>query len=107
MVEAAAAGLPLVLSDIPVFRELWDGAARFFAPRDAAALADAVNRLAEDPASRAALAGAARRRAARYGVEAQARAVAGLYDGLLDDGLLDHRPLDRAPSGERRLLAAG
>jgi glycosyltransferase involved in cell wall biosynthesis len=29
VLEAAQAGLPLVLSDIPTFRELWNGAARF------------------------------------------------------------------------------
>lgn len=40
--EAAASGAALVLSDIPTFRELWDGAALFFAPRCASALANAL-----------------------------------------------------------------
>ena len=33
VLEAAQAGCPLVLSDIPTFRELWDGAALFVDPR--------------------------------------------------------------------------
>ena len=32
VLEAAQSGMALVLSDIPTFRELWDGAARFVAP---------------------------------------------------------------------------
>ena len=35
MLEAASAGCPLILGDIPTFRELWDGAAVFVAPDDA------------------------------------------------------------------------
>ena len=63
-VEAARAGVPLVLSDIPTYRELWEGAALFFPPRDAAALAAAVNRLARHPDLRARM-GAAGRAAGR------------------------------------------
>ena len=60
VLEAAQAGLRLVLSDIPSFRELWDGAARFVAPG-----AD------PRPALEASLAetGDARAHAARYTVE--------------------------------------
>ena len=32
VLEAAQAGCALVLSDIPTFRELWDGVALFVAP---------------------------------------------------------------------------
>ena len=35
VLEAAQAGMRLVLSDIPSFRELWDGAATFVASRRA------------------------------------------------------------------------
>lgn len=63
VLEAAQAGMRLVLSDIPSFRELWDGVATFVA--DDAALR---------PALLAALAadgdGGARTRAARYTVNA-------------------------------------
>ena len=62
VLEAAQAGLRLVLADIPSFRELWDGVARFVPPG-----ADSA------PALRAALAdpgdGGARRRADTYTME--------------------------------------
>jgi len=61
VLEAAQAGLALVLSDIPTFRELWDGAA-LFAPDDAA-LAATLERALDDPAP---LAARARERAERY-----------------------------------------
>ncbi len=80
--EAAARGLPLVLSAIPTFRELWDGAALFVPPGDAPALAAALDRLAEDPVLRRRLGRAARRRAARHAPEAQARAMLDLYRRL-------------------------
>lgn len=81
--EAAELGLPLVLSDIPTFRELWDGAALFFAPRDPYALAHHLDTLAANPALRASLGAAARRRAARFTPLAQADAMLALYGSLL------------------------
>jgi glycosyltransferase-like protein len=58
VLEALAAGLPVVASDIPVFAEyLRDGEnALLVAPGDAAALAGALHRLAGDPALRKTLA---------------------------------------------------
>ncbi|HEX7048993.1 MAG TPA: glycosyltransferase family 4 protein [Longimicrobiales bacterium] len=65
--EAALAGCALVLSDIPTFRELWDGCALFYAPGDAGALAEAALALLGDEDRRKALADAARARAlSRY-----------------------------------------
>ena len=66
VLEAAQAGCALVLSDIPTFRELWDGAAVFADPHDprpAAAAFDAPAR--PMPASARALGDAARERARR------------------------------------------
>ena len=63
VLEAARSGMRLVLSDIPSFRELWDGAATFVA--DEAALAPALQdalALHDD--------GGARNRAARYTLDA-------------------------------------
>lgn len=77
--EAAQAGAALALSEIDTFRELWDGAALFFDRRDPDALANAVNRLIENPALRQRLAAAARRRAERYTVAATARAMRHVY----------------------------
>lgn len=81
VLEAAAAGCPLVLSDIATFRELWDGAA-LFVPHDEAAIADALTTLAADPDRRAALGNAAATRARRYTVAAMTDATLALYRGL-------------------------
>ncbi len=80
--EAARAGLPLVLSDIPTFRELWDGVALFVPPRDPEALAVALDRLAADPTERRRLGEAARLRSRRFTPEAQARAMLDVYETL-------------------------
>ncbi|HEX8374721.1 MAG TPA: glycosyltransferase family 4 protein [Geminicoccaceae bacterium] len=81
--EAARMGLPLVLSDIPTFRELWDGVAVFFPPRDAESLAATLDRLASDPHQRRRLGEAARRRSRRFTPEAQAESMLSLYEGLV------------------------
>lgn len=84
VLEAAQAGCPLVLSDIPVFRELWEGAATFVEPGDASGFADAIDRLASDAFVHAAAGLKAVERSARYTPAACAAAMAGLYDGLID-----------------------
>jgi glycosyltransferase involved in cell wall biosynthesis len=83
VLEAAQAGCALVLSDIPGFRELWDGAAEFVRPGDDAALAATVQHVATDRERRAALGVAARERAERYTVESQAAAMLDAYRRLL------------------------
>jgi glycosyltransferase involved in cell wall biosynthesis len=93
VLEAAGAGLPLVLSDIPTFRELWDGAALFVPADDERAIADAIERVTGDPAERARLSSAARRRAKRYGIEAMTAGVLDAYAGIL-------RGTSRAPRAE-------
>ena len=70
VLEAAQAGCALVLSDIPTFRELWDGAALFVPPHDDRALAAAIVRLLGDRSYRSERAEKAVERAARYTVEA-------------------------------------
>lgn len=79
VLEAAEAGAALVLADIPSFRELWSGAALFFDPRDATALAAQANRLIDDGGLRAKLGQAARLRAADYTVERTAARMRSLY----------------------------
>jgi glycosyltransferase involved in cell wall biosynthesis len=83
VLEAAQAGCALVLSDIPTFRELWTDAAVFTPPRDARALADALNALARDPEWRATLGEAAQKRAAQFTPERQAREMIGIYQDAL------------------------
>jgi glycosyltransferase involved in cell wall biosynthesis len=84
VLEAAATGCALVLSDIPTFRELWDGAAVFVDPADAAGFADAISAVADDPVRRRELGGAAAKRAARFTPGATARAMAAIYRSLLE-----------------------
>ncbi|MFW2828792.1 glycosyltransferase family 4 protein [Sphingomonas sp. ID0503] len=55
VLEAAQAGCPLVLSDIPTFRELWGDVAIFVDPHDDRALADILQALVGDEAERLAL----------------------------------------------------
>lgn len=79
VLEAAQAGCPLVLSDIPTFRELWDGAATFVDPDDADGFAAVITALLADPIARDAQGQAARDRAARYTPRAMASAMTAIY----------------------------
>ncbi len=78
--EAALSGAALVLSDIPTYRELWDGAADFVAPYDAAGFAAAIDGLAQDHRRRQHVAAAAGRRARDFGLARQAQAMLDVYD---------------------------
>jgi glycosyltransferase involved in cell wall biosynthesis len=83
VLEAAQAGCALVLSDIPTFRELWDGAARFVYPHDADGYARAIDEIVADPALRARLGDAARTRARRYTARRMGEEMLQLYAGLV------------------------
>ena len=74
VLEAAQAGMALVLSDLPGFRELWDGAALFVAEGDD--LPTALRRALDDPAP---LAAAARQRAMRYTADAMTHATLAVH----------------------------
>ena len=76
VLEAAQSGLALVLSDIASLRELWDGAALFVAPGDAAGFERAMRRALDAPEGLAAAAG---ERAGRYGVAAMAAGMAEVH----------------------------
>ncbi|CUH13347.1 Capsular glucan synthase [Jannaschia seosinensis] len=71
--EAAGSGTALVLSDIPIYRELWQGAALFCDPHHPDGFAVAVNRLLADEALRQNLGLAARRKAQKLSLDRQAR----------------------------------
>jgi glycogen synthase len=86
VLEAALAGAVLVLGDIPSLRELWGDAALYVPPEDAGALRATLNRLAEMPELRGVLGIKARRRAARYTLEQQARRYRRLYEELCAAG---------------------
>ncbi|SFV35525.1 Glycosyltransferase involved in cell wall bisynthesis [Devosia crocina] len=86
--EAARAGAALVLSDIPTYRELWDGAALFASPDDPAAFAQAIDHLSNDAGMRQDYAERARERSLRYTLDAQASAIQAIYEALLHPALV-------------------
>ncbi len=83
VLEAALAGCPLILADIPTFRELWDGAALFVAPDDEDNFVRALDALGGDADARETLGTRAAARAERYTPAAMASGMAGLYARLL------------------------
>lgn len=83
VLEAAAAGCTLILSDIPTFRELWDDVAIFVNPRDEVELLDAISAIVGDDFERAVMGRAAHDRAQRFTPDAMAAQVAAIYRSLL------------------------
>jgi glycosyltransferase involved in cell wall biosynthesis len=83
VLEAAAAGCALILSDIPTFREFWDGVATFIPPRDEHGFTDAIASLVGDDFERAVQGRAAKERASRFTPDAMAAQMAALYRSLL------------------------
>ena len=79
VLEAAQSGMALVLSDIPVFRELWDGAAIFVDPGGTKAVREGLLSALSDPTP---LARRAAARAADYSRERMADATLALHAGL-------------------------
>lgn len=83
VLEAAAAGCTLILSDIPTFRELWDDVAIFVDPRDETELLRAINAIVGDDMERAVMGRAAHDRALRFTPDAMAAQVVAIYRSLL------------------------
>jgi glycosyltransferase involved in cell wall biosynthesis len=79
LVEAMQLGTPVVVSDIPVFREVGAGAAAFVDPDDVAGFVAAVREL-DDPGRWAERSAAARARAAGYTWDASARILLALLE---------------------------
>ena len=77
--EGARSGAPLVLSDIPTYRELWRGAALFFDPQDPDDLARCIDRLASDEKLRSELGALALARSRQYTPDKQARSICEIY----------------------------
>lgn len=82
--EAMAAGLPPIVSDIRVMREVAGDAASYAPPTDAAAWAEAISEAAEEgEAARAARREAARQRSAAFSWDETARQTAAIYRELI------------------------
>jgi phosphatidylinositol alpha-mannosyltransferase len=84
LLEGMAAGLPVVASDIPGYREvLPPDAGRLVPPGDAGALASVLGQLLDDEALRARLGGAGRREVKRYDWDAVVGDVVAVYERVL------------------------
>jgi glycosyltransferase involved in cell wall biosynthesis len=83
ILEAAAAGCALVLSDIASLRELWHGACLHVPAGDSERLRDALRQLCSDDALRLRLQREATIRARRYSIERTAAAYLALYRSVL------------------------
>jgi glycosyltransferase involved in cell wall biosynthesis len=83
VVEAMAAGVPVVTSDAPALVEVGGEATRVTPVGDARALADTLQQLAADPAEQAAMRQAGLERAAHFSWDAVADRLWGLYTQLL------------------------
>ena len=92
--EAAGAEAALVLSEIPTYRELWEGAALFARADDPQHFAFQINALARDPRLRRRLGRRARRRAQRFTPTLQAQTMAAVY------GQAERRPVCAGRGGE-------
>lgn len=79
LLEAMAAGVPVLASDTAALREVAAGAAMHLPPGDPDAWAQAITNLATDPAVREGLAERGRTRAGWFTWEATARALAAVY----------------------------
>lgn len=85
VLEAAQAGCALVLSDIPTFRELWDGAAVFVDPRSPRRFAEILEALAADEAQVGAWSHRARDRSDCFTLDAMSHGILALYWHLRPD----------------------
>jgi glycosyltransferase involved in cell wall biosynthesis len=82
LVEAMAEGTPVVVSDIPIFREIGGDAALYAPPTDPGAVASAIRRL-EDPAEWSARSTASRAQAARFSWQNSADALITTLEDLV------------------------
>ncbi|WP_104198006.1 glycosyltransferase family 1 protein [Cryobacterium sp. M15] len=80
LVEAMSLGIPVVVSDIAIFREIGGAAALYFDPRSADAIAAAVRRLAL-PGEWEARSALSIEQAARFTWAASARTLLGMLEG--------------------------
>jgi glycosyltransferase involved in cell wall biosynthesis len=85
VLEAAQSGCALVLSDIPTFRELWDGVAVFVDAEDASGFRHAIEGLIGNPARRHAMGEAALEHARQYRCSAAARDMDRIFTRLMAD----------------------
>jgi phosphatidyl-myo-inositol alpha-mannosyltransferase len=88
LVEAMAAGLPVVATDIPGYREVVDQGVEglLVPPRDPVAMAEALRRVLEDEELAKSLGEAGRARARRYSWDVVGRDIEAVYGEVLGGG---------------------
>jgi glycosyltransferase involved in cell wall biosynthesis len=86
VLEAMGQGTPVVCGDIPVLREIADGAARFLPPDDVEAWAQGLRDLLGDADARAELGARGLAHAPRYSWDRCAQETAAVYQELLHRG---------------------
>jgi alpha-1,3-rhamnosyl/mannosyltransferase len=79
VVEAMAAGVPVVASSATALREVVGDAGRLLDPDDVGAWVKAIDELLDDERARAELVAAGRRQAAEFSAERSAAALIGAY----------------------------
>ncbi len=84
-VEAMAFGIPLVLSDIPVLREVAGDAAIYAPPEQPEAWADALTQVLDDDELRADLARRGRDRSSRFGWRTTAEQTVAVWKAAVDE----------------------
>jgi glycosyltransferase involved in cell wall biosynthesis len=73
VIEAMACGTPVIASDIPVFRELFEGAALFINPHESMEIADTMAKIIEDKSTAMALREKGLAHAAKFSWDESAR----------------------------------
>lgn len=99
VLEAAASGCALVLSDIPAFRELWDQAALFVNAREPSAVQAALRCLADDASLRRELQYRALLRARRYSLRRMLEGYGAAYEAAVKTRASFHRPRVQSVEG--------
>ncbi len=84
LLEAMAAGLPVVAADIGVFREIGGDAALYCDPHDDDAIASSMERVLRDPAAREGLVARGFERVNEYSWERTVSGMASLFTEVLD-----------------------
>lgn len=107
LIEAMAAGAPVVASDLAAFTAVLDGGrcGLSFPNGDASALAERVNRVLGDPELRRQLSATGSRRAATFDWSRVGEQVLAVYESVLGDGyprLRDRSPVRRLATWIRR-----
>jgi glycosyltransferase involved in cell wall biosynthesis len=83
VLEAALSGCLLILSDLPVFRELWGDTALYFNPAEPKQLDELISKVLHEPENYTELALQAKKRAAAFSLEKMTDNYLNLYQSMV------------------------